>query len=189
MSDSRAKILTVLLAAFSVLCLCLMLTPALSASDKRRVIGTGVMDEYAFHHILPPATPLETAVWTSMSRAETSQARTTVAWAFMVYLNGDNDLNPFTFDAFNKLESVADNSNAHILVLWDRASSGDTKRYAVQYDTDLQQLASYIQNVNYWDMGELNMGDPQTLVDFVNWAKANYPADHYALAIVDHGCG
>jgi len=37
------------------------------------------------------------------------------------------------------------------------------------------------------DWGERNMGDPQTLIDFVTWSKANYPADHYALIFWGHG--
>ncbi|MFN8561425.1 MAG: clostripain-related cysteine peptidase [Anaerolineae bacterium] len=39
------------------------------------------------------------------------------------------------------------------------------------------------------DMGELNMGDPQTLVDFATWAIENFPASHYALTISTHGGG
>jgi hypothetical protein len=31
------------------------------------------------------------------------------------------------------------------------------------------------------------MGDPQTVIDFVTWSKANYPADHYALIFWGHG--
>ncbi len=31
------------------------------------------------------------------------------------------------------------------------------------------------------------MGDPNTLVDFVMWATANFPAEHYALILSDHG--
>jgi len=38
-------------------------------------------------------------------------------------------------------------------------------------------------------MGELDLGNPQTLVDFTDWARNNYPADHYYLAIDDHGSG
>jgi hypothetical protein len=37
------------------------------------------------------------------------------------------------------------------------------------------------------DWGEKNMGDPQTLVDLIEWTKANYPADHYALSLWNHG--
>ena len=37
------------------------------------------------------------------------------------------------------------------------------------------------------DWSERNMGDPQTLVEFVKWSKTNYPAEHYALYMWGHG--
>jgi hypothetical protein len=37
--------------------------------------------------------------------------------------------------------------------------------------------------------GERNMDDSQTLIDFVRWARDNYEAKHYYLAIDDHGRG
>ena len=39
------------------------------------------------------------------------------------------------------------------------------------------------------DMGEVNMGTPEALADFVLWAMENYPARHYALTISTHGAG
>ena len=39
------------------------------------------------------------------------------------------------------------------------------------------------------DWGEKDMGSPQTLVDFVNWARAAHPASRYALLFWDHGWG
>jgi len=39
------------------------------------------------------------------------------------------------------------------------------------------------------DLGEVNMGDPNTLAGFVNWATANYPADNIALVLWNHGSG
>jgi hypothetical protein len=38
-------------------------------------------------------------------------------------------------------------------------------------------------------LGELNMGHPDTLADFVTWSMDQYPADHYYLAVDDHGDG
>jgi len=38
-------------------------------------------------------------------------------------------------------------------------------------------------------LGEVNMGDPQTLADFIAWGITNYPADHYMLIISSHGNG
>ena len=49
--------------------------------------------------------------------------------------------------------------------------------------------AVYTQGVDKWTMGELNMGDPANLSNFVQWAKTNYPAAHYGLVIRDHGDG
>ncbi len=39
------------------------------------------------------------------------------------------------------------------------------------------------------DLGEVNMADGQTLVDFVTWAVQTYPADKYVLILSDHGMG
>jgi len=48
-------------------------------------------------------------------------------------------------------------------------------------------------NIFDWGDGqggrEVNMGDPDTLTDFINWAKENYPASHYALILWNHGGG
>lgn len=38
-------------------------------------------------------------------------------------------------------------------------------------------------------LGEVDMGDPAALADFVTWAIENYPAEHYALVISSHGSG
>lgn len=39
------------------------------------------------------------------------------------------------------------------------------------------------------DLGNLNMGNPNTLQEFITWATATYPADKYALVMWDHGGG
>lgn len=39
------------------------------------------------------------------------------------------------------------------------------------------------------DLGNLNMGDPATLKNFITWGVANYPADKYVLILWDHGSG
>ncbi len=60
-----------------------------------------------------------------------------------------------------------------------------TKRFYLNQDADLKSIAS----PELDDLGEVNMADGQTLVDFVTWAVANYPAKHYALIMSDHGMG
>jgi hypothetical protein len=39
------------------------------------------------------------------------------------------------------------------------------------------------------DLGEVNMADGNTLVDFVLWAVQQYPSDRYVLILSDHGMG
>jgi len=118
-------------------------------------------------------------------------------WTFMVYLDGDNNLENVYIVNFNFMEYAADNPDVNVIVQFDRisgydSSNGDwttTRRYEVKYDTDINNFATYTAGVDYWDLGELNMSDPSTLSDFVSWAKSNYPAEHYCLVPSNHGGG
>ena len=67
--------------------------------------------------------------------------------------------------------------NANIVALWDGTQS--YTRYNAFTPTGIVQVPK----------GELSTGDPTTLHDFIAWAQANYPAEHYALVIADHGNG
>lgn len=51
---------------------------------------------------------------------------------------------------------------------------------------------SWIHNGQYHhieDMGNLNMGNPDTLSNFVIWSEQKFPAEHYALVMWSHGNG
>ncbi|MEZ4519103.1 MAG: hypothetical protein R3C44_20555 [Chloroflexota bacterium] len=61
---------------------------------------------------------------------------------------------------------------------WD-----DTRRYYIQQDNNLNRIAS-----PYEFVGEVNMSDPNSSVDFT-WAIENYPADKHVLILSDHGMG
>ena len=114
----------------------------------------------------------------------------TTDWTAMIYLNGDNDLDGNTERMFNNLEkAVALNPTLRVIVLWDRLGLDNTTLYQILPDDKELHLAVYADGVNRWSMGELNMGDPATLVDFVNSARALFPANHYFLSIVNHGGG
>jgi hypothetical protein len=59
------------------------------------------------------------------------------------------------------------------------------RRYYVTRDDDLTRVGSQLVQ----DLGEADMGSGETLVDFVTWAAANFPADRYLLIMSDHGMG
>lgn len=122
-------------------------------------------------------------------------------WTILVYLNGDNNLEWFAIQDINEMERGIDSaSNYNILVQVDRhpddnvsegydGSNGDwtgTRRYYITPDTSSDDS---IRSPLLEDMGELNMGDPHTLVDFGQTGIKGYPADNYMLVVWDHGNG
>jgi streptogramin lyase len=131
-----------------------------------------------------PRTPTSTPTVTPTVRPCTSPR-----WTFLVYLNGDNNLDSYTFDLFNRLEMGADNSCVRILCLWDRSGVEDTALYLVLPDHDRYKLAGYTDGVNRWPLRELDLGDRQTLVNFVIQARRDYPSEFTFLSLVDHGNG
>jgi hypothetical protein len=128
----------------------------------------------------------------------------TAEWTVMVYLDSDNNLESAGIDDINEMEMVGSTTDVNIVVQIDRipysvlagnhqeyaddTSNGNwttTRRYYVTQDFNPVLINSPLKI----DLGELNMGDPQTLVDFTNWAAINYPAKKYLLVIWNHGGG
>lgn len=113
-------------------------------------------------------------------------------WTILVFLNAANDLYPYSTLNVNQMEKVAGNPQVRFVLQWKQSqnvfpqSSFDgTRRYLVKPDTSSQIASELIQ-----DMGtDVDMGRPQTMLDFINWAKTYYPADRYCLVIWNHGNG
>jgi hypothetical protein len=114
-------------------------------------------------------------------------------WTYIAYLNGDCNLEEDEIYHLNLMEKIGSTSNVKIVAQLDRILGGDSsngdwttaRRYYVTYDNDMNTINSML----IQDLDEKNMGDPQTLVDFVVWATTNYPADNYCLVLSDHGGG
>lgn len=121
-------------------------------------------------------------------------------WTFMVYLDSDNNLESAGIDDMNEMEEAGSTEDINIVALMDRAegfdtSNGDWEDWRYYYvDQDPAGANSEIisTEIAYPHLGvgeEPNMGDPQTLIDFVTWTMAEYPAEHYLLSLWDHGGG
>src|SRR5688572_4396047 len=111
-------------------------------------------------------------------------------WTVMVYISGDNNLEDYVVkDLELELAPTGSSANVQVVALADRAPGYDTS-YGDWQTTKLYHVtqgmkADAASAVADW--GERNMGDKQTLIDFVTWTKTNYPADHYALYFWGHG--
>ena len=129
---------------------------------------------------------LSTLSGTAFAAPPAAQAK----WTVMVYISGDNDLEKYVVkDIELELAPTGSSTKVQVVALADRGPGYDTSRG----DWQTTKLYHVTQGMNansanaVADWGERNMGDPQTLIDFVNWTKANYPADHYALYFWGHG--
>ena len=116
------------------------------------------------------------------------------SWTVMLYQDADDEvLEQDVFTDFNEAERVGSTDKVNIVAQLDRfrgAFTGDgnwtsTRRYYVTQDDDLTAIHSKL----VADLGEVNMSDPATLVDFAAWAVKTFPADHYVLILSDHGMG
>jgi hypothetical protein len=65
------------------------------------------------------------------------------------------------------------------------AGTAEMARYVIRPGEDGTQLTSEAVGTQ----GEINMGDPAALADFLTWGIANYPANRYALFLGDFGGG
>ena len=133
-------------------------------------------------------------------------AETADSWTVMVYIAGDNNLASAAVDDLNEMEGVMLPENVNVVTLTDLSDSyatsvdwTDTRRGEIAPDPNgynpygwaggywaspADELTSDLESV-----GELNMGDPQTLTDFIDWSTTNHTAEKYALVIWDHGGG
>ena len=141
------------------------------------------IDDYYFNGTWIPYGPVSTTPFIVGSE-------TVADWTFMVYLDGDNSLESAAIETFLNMASVDSSSQVNIVVQMDRMGIDD--RYGNWTDCRRFNITEGMtpapENATL-DLGEVNMGDPQTLKDFVNWTMNNYPANRYILALWDHGAG
>ena len=125
---------------------------------------------------------------------------TTVAkhkWTVMVYLdaNVNDSLNTEGIVNFKQMEAAPNspidttdpaNPTPYVETIVQYAMYGQTcKLYEVQHSTDPTNITSHL----IQDLGAVDMGNPTSLNTFVTRCQTDYPAEHYALIIWDHGSG
>lgn len=126
------------------------------------------------------------------ARAPQAAPAPVAAWTVMIYMDGDNDLEPWIIhDLEKELGAVGSNADVQVVALADRAAgytsaAGDwTGTLAFHITKGMRATPEYA----VADWGERDMGSPRTLVDFVTWAREAYPARRTALIFWDHGWG
>ncbi|MHA1197972.1 MAG: clostripain-related cysteine peptidase, partial [Candidatus Heimdallarchaeaceae archaeon] len=118
-------------------------------------------------------------------------------WTVLVYMCGDNNLEYFALDDLNEMEAAGGTTaDINIVTMIDRCEYdyetpqypndwSEARYYTIVGDNSPGTFTSPM-NVS---LGEVNMGEAQTLDDFIDWGLINYPSDKTALILWDHGGG
>lgn len=159
-----------------------------------------------------PMLTLIATLATMMAAELPARAQDEALWTVLIYLNGDADTagEDASISDFNELERVGSTANVNLVVQWDRGTAPDaldtqypldtsqswtgTRRYLVTKDpnqnADPDALtpadAGYrIASTPLLDLGEVDMYQENSLVQFVSWALTRFPAQNTMLIIAD----
>ena len=132
---------------------------------------------------------------TVLPLSQHAQAPAQAEWTLMFYMDSDNDLEAPQMNDLDEMMGVGSTANINIIALVDRNVGGDeddnytnravggiknwtTAKYMVVEKGRLREIA---------DLGELNMGDPENLANFIEATAKKFPAKRYGLVFGDHG--
>ncbi len=123
------------------------------------------------------------------SEEEASEARSGEGWTILQYQMADTNLEEPMMADLVELSEVGSQEGVNLVALVDRS--------AEETDEDLLNIPNWegakrlgVDTGGFTeqeDIGDLNMGDPATLTDFIATGVAENPAAHYALIVSDHG--
>jgi hypothetical protein len=100
----------------------------------------------------------------------------------MVYMAGDNNLDPEGVQDLKEMKKVGSTDKLNIIAQFDRAQGHVARRYYLR-------KGGIVTGDAVASLGAVNTGDPKFLYDFIQWGIKNYPADHYLLVLWNHGQG
>jgi len=112
-------------------------------------------------------------------------------WTYMVYIGGDNNLSDAGIADIEEMRSATSNANVNCVV---QVECSPNYSFALPSYMQAGYLTYRLFIANgtvtpVSNIGNADMGHPDTLKDFIQWAAQSYPATKYALTIWDHGDG
>lgn len=121
-------------------------------------------------------------------------------WTLMLYCDCDNDLEEATLRNLQEISKVGSSPDVAMVALVDRSQRKRSKTPSQEEgysNAPLQNLApwsdakllkiEHLQFEELDDWGEVNMADGKVMSRFLQESQKRYPADHYALVVLDHG--
>jgi hypothetical protein len=100
-------------------------------------------------------------------------------WTIMYYFDGKNNLAPMAEHSFSAVDQVGSDENVNLV-----AQIGLPKKDVLE-----GLITKGDGTKNFVDIGDANMGSGDNIQSFVERTMKQYPAEHYALVVWDHGAG
>jgi hypothetical protein len=101
-------------------------------------------------------------------------------WTFMVYMAGFNDLSDFATKDLKEMRKVGSSDDLKLAVFIKRMNSRGAQHLVVG-----KRPADDVKK----NIGNADSGKPQTMLNFIRWAKQKAPAERYAIVVWNHGSG
>ena len=115
-------------------------------------------------------------------------------WTYLTYINETSGVENAVNTDINEMEVVGSVEGLlNIVALYDRNNTTDD--WILEIKKDPSGLNTQIISPHIDDGGAvippggLDMGDGQTMENFLRWAMENYPAENYAITTIAHGDG
>jgi hypothetical protein len=118
---------------------------------------------------------------------ETSARLPPKKWTYLCYLDADNNLDSAGYADMDEMEAVGSNLDLNIVVLFDGDTSSGPDTHCFYINPGSRTEIPLTEINPTWTTGELNMGDPQTAIDFVEYVFGEYPAARYLWDMWNHG--
>lgn len=143
--------------------------------------------------IAAPEIRSELAVPAASRVTEESRYQRDTTWTIMVYVNAKNNLEEYGLKDINEMEAFGSTEKVKVVAELGRMNGFSfaegnwtgSRRYFIQKDNNPSAITSPVVE----NMPSADMGDWNHLVDFVKWAKTNYPSRNYMLIVWNHGSG
>ncbi len=107
-------------------------------------------------------------------------------WTVMCYLDGDNNLDTYGDADLSEFQTAGTAPGVAVIIIKDDSVSGDSALYVGADGGAISQVTTGLPT--WWPAtNELDMGDVNLLINFIEWCMVNYPAEKYWLDMWDHG--
>lgn len=100
-------------------------------------------------------------------------------WTVLYYFDGKNNLSSMAKHSFNSIDKVGSDENVNLV-----AELGLMKQDVVR-----GLVNPGAGTANFENLGDVDMGSAQHLEEFLEWGMKEYPAEHYAVVLWNHGAG